>query len=277
MNLTTQNIFHRLQQHLRTIVGVPLFEYSIVGLILLNAAILGLETNATLVTRFGSWFQLGHHLILAAFIIEAALKITAVAPRFKLYFGDGWNLFDFSVILLSLLPATGELAMIARLARLLRVLRLFSTIPELRLIVATLMRSIPSMGHVILLMSIIFYIYAITGYHLFHSHDPEHWGDLGLAALTLFRVVTLEDWTDVMYTALDLYRWAWLYFISFIFVGTFVIINLFIAVVLNNLEQAKIEELDTLRQPTSRDELLKELAATQQALVRLRERMERME
>lgn len=90
-------------------------------------------------------------------------------------------------------------------------------------------------------------------------------------------MVTLEDWTDVMYTALDLYRWAWLYFISFIFVGTFVIINLFIAVVLNNLEQAKIEELDTLRQPTSRDELLKELAATQQALVRLRERMERME
>ena len=175
------------------------------------------------------------------------------------------------MILLSILPAAGELAMIARLARLLRVLRLISTIPELRLIVTTLMRSIPSMGHVMLLMSIIFYIYAIASYHLFHAHDPAHWGTLGDAALTL------EDWTDVMYTALDLYDWAWLYFVSFIFVGTFVIINLFIAVVLNNLEKSKAEELDTLRQPVSRHELLKELAVTQQALARLRERMVRLE
>ena len=181
------------------------------------------------------------------------------------------------MILLSILPAAGELAMIARLARLLRVLRLISTIPELRLIVTTMMRSIPSMGHVMLLMSIIFYIYAIASYHLFHAHDPAHWGTLGDAALTLFRVLTLEDWTDVMYTALDLYDWAWLYFVSFIFVGTFVIINLFIAVVLNNLEKSKAEELDTLRQPVSRHELLKELAVTQQALARLRERMVRLE
>jgi voltage-gated sodium channel len=94
--------------------------------------------------------------------------------------------------------------------------------------------------------------------------------------LTLFRVVTLEDWTDVMYTALELYDWAWVYFISFIFMGAFVIINLFIAVVLNNLEEAKAEQLETLRQPVSRDELLKEVALTQQALVKLRERMERL-
>ena len=277
MDVTTNKTLRLRQQQIRTLVRVPLFEHVIIGLILLNAAILGLETHAALVASYGDWFELGHQLILAAFIIEALLKISAVAPRFKLYFGDGWNLFDFSVILLSILPATGELAMIARLARLLRVLRLISTIPELRLIVATLMRSIPSMGHVMLLMSIIFYIYAIAGYHRFHVHDPAHWGTLGAAALTLFRVVTLEDWTDVMYTALDLYDWAWLYFVSFIFVGTFVIINLFIAVVLNNLEKSKAEELDTLRQPVSRHELLKELAVTQQALARLRERMVRLE
>jgi len=258
------------------IVQHPLFEHSIIALILLNAAILGLETVPTLVTHYSNWFELGHDLILTAFIIEAVLKITAVAPRFKLYFGDGWNLFDFIVILLALIPATGELAVIARLARLLRVLRLISTIPELRLIVSTLMRSIPSMGHVILLMSIIFYIYGIAGYHLFHVHDPDHWENLGVSLLTLFRIVTLEDWTDVMYTAMEAYSWAWVYFVSFVVMGTFVIINLFIAVVLNNLEQAKAEQLMALRKPVNRDELLEELATTQHALARLRERIERL-
>jgi len=255
----------------------PFFEHSIIGLILLNALILGLETSPTLVAQYGDWFEIGHSFILAAFIIEAVIKITAVAPRLRLYFGNGWNLFDFSVILLALMPATGELAVIARLARLLRVLRLISTIPELRLIVTTLIRSIPSMGHVILLMSIIFYIYGIAGYHLFHEHDPIHWETLGLSLLTLFRIVTLEDWTDVMYTAMEMNKWAWIYFVSFVFMGTFVIINLFIAVVLNNLDQAKEEQLNELRKPVGRDELLKELAETQRALARLRERMEKME
>lgn len=277
MDITTQITAHPLRQRIRALIEAPLFERSIVALILLNAAILGLETIPEMVARHGEWFTLGHQVILVAFIIEAALKITAVAPRFKRYFGDGWNLFDFSVILLALVPATGELAMIARLARLLRVLRLISTIPELRLIVGTLMRSIPGMGHVMLLMSIIFYIYAVAGYQLFHAHDPEHWGTLGAAGLTLFRVVTLEDWTDLMYTALQQYQWAWLYFVSFIFMGTFVIINLLIAVVINNLEQVKAERLEALRQPVSRDELLKELADTQQALITLRKRMERTE
>lgn len=265
------------QQLSRKVVETPLFEQSIIALILINALILGLETDATLVASYGEWFALGHHLILGAFIVEALLKISAVAPRFKLYFGNGWNLFDFSVIVLSLLPSTGELAMVARLARLLRVLRLISSIPELRLIVATLMRSIPSMGNIMLLMSIIFYIYAIAGFHLFHLNDPEHWGTLGLALLTLFRIVTLEDWTDVMYTAMEAQPFAWIYFVSFVVMGTFVIVNLFIAVVLNNLEEAKAERLAELRQPVSRDELFKEIENTQQAMLRLQKQMERLE
>ncbi len=265
------------QQRLATLVNTPLFERSIIALILLNALILGLETSTTLVAKYGNWFELGHHLILAAFIIEAALKISAVAPRLKLYFGDAWNLFDFSVIVLSLLPTTGELAMIARLARLLRVLRLISALPELRLIVATLMRTIPSMGNIMLLMSIIFYIYAIAGYHLFHITDPQHWGTLGLSLLTLFRIVTLEDWTDVMYTAMETQPYAWLYFVSFVIMGTFVIINLFIAVVLNNLDEAKAERLAELRQPVTHDELLKELENTQQAMRKLQQQIVRLE
>ncbi len=274
--LTTHKILLSWQRFSRKLVDKPVFERTIIGLILINALILGLETSPSLLEKYAQWFDLGHQLVLLAFIIEALLKISAVAPKLRLYFGNGWDLFDFSVIVLSLLPATGELAMVARLARLLRVLRLISTLPKLRLIVSTLMRSIPSMGHVILLMSIIFYVYAIAGYQLFHLHDPEHWGNLGIAMLTLFRVVTLEDWTDVMYTAMVLSPWAWVYFVSFIFMGTFVIINLFIAVVLNNLEEAKTEQLEDLKQPVSRDELLNELQRTQEAMSRLQQRMENL-
>ncbi len=261
----------------RSITGQRWFEYAIISFILLSALVLGLGTVPVLAARYGAWLEGAHHTVLAIFILEAVLKIIAVAPRIGRYFTDGWNLFDFSIILLSLIPATGELALIARLARLMRVLRLISTIPKLRLIVDTLLRSIPGLGHVMLLMSIIFYVYAIVGYHLFHQHDPEHWGNLPLAMLTLFRVVTLEDWTDVMYTALEFYSWAWIYFISFIFMGTFVIINLFIAVVLNNLDETKAEQAEALAARATRDDLLAEFAAIQLALARLRKRMEGME
>ncbi len=263
-----------LQRYIRKIVNNPRFDQTVIVLILINALILALETDAGLVEKFGYWFELGHDLILAAFIIEAMLKISAVAPRLKLYFGNGWNLFDFSVIVLSLIPTTGELAMIARLARLLRVLRLISAIPELRLIVATLMRSIPSMGNIMLLMSIIFYIYAIAGFHLFHAHDPDHWGNLGLALLSLFRIVTLEDWTDLMYTAMETQPLAWIYFVSFVVTGTFVIINLFIAVVIDNLEQAKAERLAESRPPVTHDQLLQELENTQQIMLQLQKQIQ---
>ena len=200
----------------------------------------------------------------------------AVAPHIDRYFRDGWNLFDFSVIIFSLIPATGEFGMIARLARLLRVIRLISTIPELRLIVSTLVRSVPSMFHVMTLMGVIFYIYAITGYQLFHEHDPTHWRSLGISLLTLFRVVTLEDWTDVMYTAMEFHPWAWLYFLSFVGLGTFVVINLFIAVVIKILDEAKAERLYELQKPITQEEILKDLRDTQKALRRLDERLDRL-
>ncbi len=256
------------------IVAQPLFEYFIVGLILLNGVVLGLETNDVMVARYGPLMQFANQAILVVFIVEAALKITAVAPRIGRYFGNGWNLFDFFVIVVALIPASGPYAMLARMARLLRVVRLISTVPELRLIVSTLVRSIPSMGHVLMLMSIIFYIYGVAGYHLFHEHDPEHWRNLGISLLTLFRVVTLEDWTDVMYAAMDLSPYAWLYFLSFVIMGTFVIINLFIAVVLNNLEQAKLERLEELQEAPSKKELLRELRETQKTLKRLEKRLD---
>jgi voltage-gated sodium channel len=265
-----------VQAFARRIVNARAFEPFMIGLILFNAVLIGLETSPEMIERYGDWLHLGNDLILAVFIAEAVLKITAVAPRFMLYFGSGWNLFDFGIVALSLIPATGEFALVARLVRILRVLRLISAVPQLRLIVATLVRSIPSMGHVIMLMSVIFYIYAITGVHFFAADDADHWGSLGASLLTLFQLVTLEGWVDVMDAVIDNHPWAWIYFVSFVLLGTFVILNLFIAVVINNLETSKLEQLEELDQPTTHEDVLKELDRTREALRELQAKIARL-
>jgi len=266
-----------MQAFAQRIVGHRVFEYFIIGVILISAVLIGMETSEDLMAEYSALLLWGNRIVLAIFILEAILKMWALAPTINRYFHEGWNVFDFTIIVLALIPASGEFAMLARLARLLRVLRLISAIPELRLIVATLMRSIPSMGNIMLLMSVIFYIYGVAGQMLFHAHDPQHWGNLGVALLTLFRIVTLEDWTDVMYTAMEMHPLAWIYFVSFVIMGTFVIINLFIAVVLNNLEEAKAERLKEMRQPPTRDCLMQELEQTQKALTQLREQLDDVE
>ena len=264
-------------QRLQALVSKAWFQHTITIVIVLNAVVIGLDTSPTLADRFGELFDWLNALFLAIFVLEAAIKIAAVYPTVGRYFADGWNVFDFSIIVIALLPATGELATLARLARLLRVLRLVSSLPELRLIVATLIRSIPSMVHVLMLLSIIFYVYGVAGYHLFHEADPTHWRNLGIALLSLFRIVTLEDWTDIMYAAMASHTWAWVYFVSFVVMGTFVVVNLFIAVVLNNLDEAKTERLRELQAPPSREEILAELKSTQMALQSLQARLELMD
>ncbi len=249
------------------------FEYFIIGLILANAVLLGVETIPAVMDHYHHWVTLGHQVTLGVFIVEAALKMFAQWPRPDRYFRDGWNVFDFSIIVLALVPATGSFAIIARMARLMRLLRLVSAVQELRLIVATLVRSIPSMLHIVVLMSLMVYVYAIIGYQLFHKHDPEHWRNLGVSILSLFRILTLEDWTDIMYKAMDYHPLTWMYFVSFVVFGTFVVINLFIAVVINNLDEAKQDRLRKLEQAPTADSLLSELRATQQSLRRLEEQL----
>jgi voltage-gated sodium channel len=266
-----------LPSRLARLVDGNWFQHGITAVIIANAAVIGLDTSESLQGQFGDLFGLANDFYLGVFIVEALLKMGALAPTIGRYFKDGWNIFDFSIILVSLIPATGELATLARLARLLRVLRLVSTFPELRLIVATLIRSIPSMGNVLILMSIIFYMYGVAGYHLFHDADPTHWRTLGISLLSLFRIVTLEDWTDIMYAAMETYPWAWAYFVSFVVMGTFVVVNLFIAVVLNNLDEAKAERLRELELPPNRDEILRELRTTQRALQNLERQLARLE
>ena len=251
------------------------FEYTIIALILANGVLIGLETSGAMVDAYGDWMNLGMDIILGAFIAEAALKILAVAPRVDRYFRDGWNLFDFAVIVFSLVPAVGQFATIARTARLLRVVRLISAMPELRLIVATLVRSLPSMVNIVALMALVVYIYAIVGHQLFGEHDPARWGNLGVATLTLFQVITLEEWAIIMNTAREVQSLAWIYFVSYVVIATFVVVNLFIAVVINNLDEAKESRLREIESPQSRDQLLQELRAARNALQRLENRLKR--
>ena len=251
-----------------------LFERIIIGLILFTAAIIGYEAFPQWMTpQISSWFSFAHKIVLGAFVLEAIIKIVALAPRPHHYFKSGWNCFDFCLIVLSMLPVASEFEMLGRVLRLLRVLRLINAFPELRLIVETLMRSIPSMLHISILMGLLFFIYAVLGFHLFHEHDPTHWRDLSYALLTLFRIVTLEDWTDVMYKAMELSPFYAAYFVSFVIIGTFVVVNLFIAVVINNLDEAKYAHLKKLKHPELHDQLMQTLVSTKASIQNLEQQL----
>ena len=250
------------------------FEYCIIAVILANAVLLGLGTSPRIEQDYGDWLHLGNRVVLGIFVAEALLKMLALAPRSHRYFASGWNIFDFAVIVFSFVPVTAEFAMVSRLARLLRVVRLITTVRELRVIVSALVRAIPSVGHVMVLMAIVVYIYAIMGYHLFSEHDPKHWGSLGLAVLTLFEIITLEGWIEVMDSVRGVYPLAWLYFISFIVVGTFVVINMVIGIIINSLEEAKNSAPRDPERPTPMDELLREVRETRAALRRIEGRLD---
>jgi len=254
-------------QAIKTFSQSKAFEYTIIGLIIFTACLIAYEAFPQLMTdTLRGHFDTLHNVVLAAFIIEAIIKIVALSPRPWEYFKSGWNIFDFTLIVLSLLPIASQFAMLGRVLRLLRVVRLINALPELRIIVETLVKSIPSMFHITILMSILFFIYAVLGFHLFHEHDPTHWRDLAYSLLTLFRIVTLEDWTDVMYKAMELSPAYALYFVSFVIVGTFVVINLFIAVVINNLDEAKYAHLKKLEQPDLHDQLMSTLVNTKKSI-----------
>ena len=263
-----------LRDRVYRITHSSIFEYVIVAFILGSGVLLGLETVSSIVEEYGPWLEFGQQLVLGVFVLEAALKMYAFSPRVDRYFRDPWNVFDFTIIVVSLVPAVGVWAIVARKVRLLRVLRLISAIPELRLLVATLVRSVPGMLHIVVLMGALSYVYAIVGFQLFSEHDPTHWHNLGISLLSLFRVVTLEDWTDIMYKAMELHQMAWLYFVSFVVLGAFIIFNLFTALVINNLDEAKRERMRAGTQPETTESLRLAIRNASEALRVLEEQME---
>lgn len=236
-----------------------LFQVFIIGVILVNAVLVGLETSAELVASYGGLFDLLNQAIIAVFIAELAIRLISYFPRPQRFFLDGWNIFDFVIVGLSLLPAAGSFATVARLARLLRVLRLVSVFPELRLIVGTMLRSFSSMTSVVLLLALVIYVYAVLGYHLFSAVDAAHWGDLGLSVRTLFEVLTLEGWLELQAAVIEPIPGAWLFFGSYVLLAVFIVVNLFIAVILNNLESVKAEQAAEALEGGEDAELLKRI------------------
>ncbi len=231
-----------LPHSLARIAGSRSFQRAVLTLILVNAVLIGLETSSELTARFGPVLATMQWVLQALFVLEIGIRIGAHGARPLRFFRDGWNVFDFAVVAFSLLPTAGGFATVARLARILRVARLASTLPELRLIIGTMLRSIPSMGHVVALLAMLLYIYGVLGVHLFGNDAPHHWGSLAAAMKSLFQILTLEGWVEMQDAVLPSHPWAWAFFASFIVIAVFVVINLFIAVVINNLEATRSEE-----------------------------------
>jgi voltage-gated sodium channel len=226
----------------RILAGNRRFQEFVLGTIVFNAVVMGLATFEGLRALYGPFFAGASAAVQGVFILEMMIRILAWWPRPGRFFRDGWNVFDFSIVAASLIPEIGLLATVGRLARLLRVARVLSAFPDLRLIVGTMLRSLPSMGHILALLGVLMYVYAILGHSLFAAHNPRHWGSLTAALGTLFQIMTLEGWVEIQAASMAVYPWAWLFYASFIVIAVFVVINLFIAVVINNLEAVRKEE-----------------------------------
>lgn len=270
---------------LRAIVTSRTFDQVITGVILLQAIALALEATPEMhsFSREGelveaSIFSTIHTLVIVVFIIEAALRLTAHYPRPQSYFKDGWNCFDFAIIVFSLMPFTGGFSTVARLIRLLRITRLITKSVELRAIVTTLVRSIPSIFNILILLSILFFIYAIVGYHLFRNVDLQHWSSFPNAATTLFQIITLEGWVDVMEPIIsNLGPIYWFYFASFILIGTFIVINLFISVIVRKSEEAYQQIQRESQIPLTQQEIIEEIKEIHRILEELQKRIERQQ
>ncbi|PWV77310.1 ion transporter [Halomonas sp. A11-A] len=223
------------------------FELTVIAIIVVSALLIGAKTYEEEVSRFQEvmlWLDVA---VTVFFLVEILIRMAA-ERRLRDFFRKGWNIFDFIIVTASLIPMDdSEMVLLARLLRIFRVLRLVSMIPELRLLIAALFKSIPRMGYVALLMFIIFYIYGAIGSFLFASVDEQLWGNISLAMLTLFQVATFESWaTAVLYPTMEHYPYAWIYFLTFIFLNAFVFLNMMIGIVLDVMQKESLAiELET--------------------------------
>ena len=232
------------------------FQNFIIALIVLNAITLGLETVPLADQSFGALIDGFERVVLLVFVAEIALKLLAFGPRFFL---GAWNNFDFAIVALSLLPASGPLA-ILRALRVLRLLRLLHAVPRLRLIIEGVLRVLPDMGWVFALLSLVFYIFAVLGTKLYGAQFPNLFGNIGMSFFTLFQVMTLESWsTGVARPIMEVFPASYLYFVPFVLVTSFLILNMVIGVVVNGFQAVMQGEPvtpgvpphgDSSRQPT---------------------------
>lgn len=224
------------REHFVAIRSNKLFEMVVVTIIILSAMMIG----ATTYDIAPHWMNVlkGFDVAVTIFFLIELLIRMAAEPRLRDFFKKGWNIFDFIIVTASLIPIDeSELVLLARLLRIFRMLRLVSMVPEMRILMDALVKAIPRIGYVVLLMFIIFYIYGAIGSFLFEKINPVLWGDISIAMLTLFRVATFEDWTDVMYETMAVFPFSWAFYLSFIFLTAFVFLNMMIGVVLDVMQE----------------------------------------
>ena len=212
-------------------------------IIIAYASILGFKTLDQVESNYDLFLKFADYFVTIYFVFELAIKMVA-EKKFLNFFKSGWNVFDFVIVVITLLPLeSSSFAAIARLMRVFRILRLFTARPELKAIIDMLIKAIPSIIDIVILMFIIFYIYAIIGSFFFVDLPSGLWKDFLVSMLTLFRVLTFEDWTDVMYEAMEVYPWAWVYFVSFVIIAAFVFFNLFVAVIIGEMQKLQEAEM----------------------------------
>jgi voltage-gated sodium channel len=271
-----------LRAWLQRIVDDPRTDRFIMALIVLNAVTLGIETSEAVMTRFGFFFRALDRIVITIFVMEILARLYVQRAKF---FRDGWNIFDLVVVGIALAPAT-EAFSVLRALRVLRLLRLITAVPTLRRVVGGLIAALPGMGSIILLISLVYYVAAVMAVNLYGADFPQLFGTLGASLFTLFTIMTLEGWVDgVVRPIMETHPYAWLFFIPFIIGTTFTVLNLFIGVIVNAMQEehakAAVAELEAEREvvqeetaPLAREirELKSEIAALRREVVSRGER-----
>ena len=218
------------------------FTVVVLATIVVNAVVLGLQTYEGAIERWGEALDLVNAACLAVFIVELLVRIASYWPRPWEFFRSGWNIFDFVVIAAAFVPGIRQNATLLRLARLLRIVRIVRVLPDLRVLLLGVWRSVPPLASIGAVTAMILFVYGMVGWILFADDLPDQWGNIGRAMLTLFVMLTLEDFPVYMADAMAIEPWAWVYFVSFILLAAFIVLNVLIGVVLNSMEEAR--ELD---------------------------------
>ena len=243
----------------------PRTQTWVMVLIILNAVVLGLETSPTLMGRFGPWLLAIDQTILAVFVVEITARLLV---HRRAFFRDAWSIFDLVVVVIALVPASGPLAVLRSL-RVLRVLRLLSVVPSLRKVVGALLAAVPGLSSIALVLGLIFYVFAVMATKLFGPAFPDWFGTLGRSIYTLFQVMTLESWSmGISRPVMEIFPYAWAFFVPFILVATFTMLNLFIAVIVNAMQSFTSEDQQATQAAVekARDHVEADLHAEMKAL-----------
>ncbi len=240
--ISTLTLIHTgtLRLRLRFFFESKFFQTFIVSVIILNSVLIGAETSPAVMNGFGEYIDFFDLLILVLFIIEIVLKIFVYRLSF---FKNSWNIFDFTIVAISIVPAAGSFA-VFRALRIIRTLRLLKSIPRLRLIIESLLKSIPSIGWITVLLAIVYYTFSVIGVNIFGASYPEYFGSLSTSLFTLFQIMTLESWSSaIARPIMDGVPFAAIYFISFILIATYTTLNIFIAIVVNTMNEVSLKDL----------------------------------